>query len=188
DYYLPDLGLDDDENAALHVAVNAVTLGGAAGEGALMKLSGATDDSTSGSAAVGSDSPPIAALPMVPALAPLFEGVRKRAEVEFDYRGETRVLQPWTVQSEKGQWYVTGYDVKRGDRRTFRADRIDGDVKVGEANAFATPDEAEARVVRLDAPWELGDGAPMRVTVAFDPPHDRGAMERLGDDALVRHG
>ncbi len=181
EYYLPDLGLDDDETAALHVAVNAVTLGTAASEGALMKLAGAGDHVTG----VGSDTPPIAALPMVPALAPLFEALRKHAEVRFDYRGETRVVQPWTVQSEKGQWYVTGFDVKRGGRRTFRADRIEGDVTVGDAGAFEPPTDSDARPARLDAPWELGDGDPIRVTIAFDPPHDRGAIDRLGDDAEV---
>jgi predicted DNA-binding transcriptional regulator YafY len=184
EYYLPDLGLDDDENAALHVAVNAVTLGGAAGgEGALMKLAGVAGDATGS----GSDTPPIAALPMVPALAPLFEGVRKRAEVHFEYRGEPRALQPWSVQSEKGRWYVTGYDVHRGGRRTFRADRIGGDVTVGDPGSFVPPDDAHARVEGLDAPWELGDGTPTRVTIAFDPPHDKGAIERLGDDAVVAH-
>jgi predicted DNA-binding transcriptional regulator YafY len=184
EYYLPDLPLDDDETAALHVAINAVTLGNAASQGAVMKLAGAGDHSTG----VGSDAPPIAALPMVPALAPLFEGVRKHAEVQFDYRGETRVLQPWSVQSEKGRWYVTGYDVKRGSRRTFRADRIDGDVTVGDARSFVPPADDEARVASIDAPWELGDGDVLRVTIAFDPPHDIGAIERLGDDAVVTHG
>jgi predicted DNA-binding transcriptional regulator YafY len=181
EYYLPDLPLDGDETAALHVAITAVTLGNAASEGALMKLAGASDHDTG----VGSGAPPIAALPMVPALAPLFEGVRKHAEVQFDYRGETRVLQPWSVQSEKGRWYVTGYDVKRGSRRTFRADRIEGDVSVGDARSFVPPTEDEARVGGLDAPWELGDGDTLRVTIAFDPPHDVGAIERLGDDAVV---
>ncbi len=184
DYYLPDLGLDEDETAALHVAVNAVTLGSGASEGALMKLAGAGEHSTG----TGSEAPPIAALPMVPALAPLFEGVRKHAEVRFDYRGEPRVLQPWSVQSEKGRWYVTGYDVKRASRRTFRADRIDGEVAVGDAAMFVPPRDADTRVAGLDAPWELGDGAPIRVTIAFDPPHDRGAIARLGDDTVVRRG
>src|SRR3954464_2103192 len=40
EYYLPDLGLSDDELAALHVAVTAVGLGSTAGEGALMKPRG----------------------------------------------------------------------------------------------------------------------------------------------------
>src|SRR5207237_929851 len=41
EYYLPDLGLEPEETAALRVAVGAVVLGGAAdGRGALMKLGG----------------------------------------------------------------------------------------------------------------------------------------------------
>ncbi len=187
DYYLPDLGLDADETAALHVAVNAVALGTAAGEGALMKLTGTAEALGASAGGVGNP-PPIAALPMVPALAPLFDGVRRRAEVRFEYRGEQRTVQPWNVQSARGQWYVVGYDVARRGRRTFRADRITGDVIVGQPGSFTPPIEEAGRPVRLDAPWELGDGEVMRVTVAFDPSHDRGALDRLGDDAVVDHG
>src|SRR5947207_10607844 len=71
DYYLPDLGLTADETAALRVAVNAVQLGSEAGEGGLMKLG-----------ALGEDAPaPIASLPLVPALATLFDAFRTRAVV-----------------------------------------------------------------------------------------------------------
>src|SRR5262245_58653150 len=56
DYYLPDLGLDPEESAALRVAVSAVSLGNRAGEGALMKLGGVGGDAAT----------PIASLPLVP--------------------------------------------------------------------------------------------------------------------------
>src|SRR5262245_35828486 len=40
EYYLPNLELSDEETAALRVAVNAISLGSASAEGALMKLGG----------------------------------------------------------------------------------------------------------------------------------------------------
>src|SRR6185437_10880663 len=120
DYCLPDLDLTADEAAALRVAVSAVSLGDRSGQGALMKLGGVGDQT----------SPPIA-----PALATLFEAYRHHAVVTFQYRGETRTLEPWGLSSKRGHWYVVGFDRDRAAVRAFRADRIEGDVRVGEANA-----------------------------------------------------
>ena len=72
--------------------------------------------------------------PIAPALATLFDAFRHRAVVNFAYRGETRTLEPWGLSSKRGHWYVVGFDRVRGAVRAFRADRIDGDVEVGEAD------------------------------------------------------
>ena len=73
EYYLPDLELDEAELEALHVAVTAIGLGGGGGEGAgaLMKLGGLE----------GSGGMPVAELPVVDALAPLFDASRHRFAV-----------------------------------------------------------------------------------------------------------
>src|SRR6476646_1436291 len=155
DYCLPDLGLTADETAALRVAVSAISLGDGSGQGALMKLGGVGDQASA----------PIASLPIAPALATLFDAFRRRAVVTFSYRAETRTVEPWGLSSKRGHWYVVGFDRDRGAVRAFRADRIDGDVEVGEHNAFEAPadfrpdDHVESRA------WLLGHEEPVTVRV-----------------------
>ena len=176
DYYLPDLGLTPEETAALHVAVSAVSLGNQAGMGALMKLGG-----IGGEAAA-----PLASLPLAPALATLFEAFRRRAVVTFKYRQRTRTLEPWGLSSKRGHWYVVGFDRERDALRAFRADRIEGDVKVGAPDAFAAPppdfrpdDHVEAR------PWLLGDEEPVTVRIAVDDSRRDALLDELGSDATL---
>lgn len=176
-YYLADLALNGDETAALQVAVSAVALGAsrAAGEGAMLKL-GATGLAST---------PPIAALPLVPALSALFEGCRIGAPLTFMYRGEQRDVEPWGLQSARGHWYLIGFDRVRNARRTFRADRVDGEVVVGERGTVVVPPDADLTASVHDAPWELGDGESFGVELALDVPHHLGALEQLGDNAIA---
>jgi proteasome accessory factor B len=174
EYYLPDLGLTDDESAALRVAVNAVALGGGAGHGALMKL-GASN---------GHAAPPIAALPMVPQLAPLFDASRRRCVVTFTYRGERRTVEPWAIVGRRGRWYVLGHDRGRGALRTFRADRIGRDIRTGEPGAFEVPSDFEPASVGDDAPWQFGDDE-VRVRIEVDRSHLDEFLAAAGPDARL---
>jgi len=158
EYYLPALDLTPDELAALHVAVTAVGLGGAAGEGTLMKLGGVE----------GSGSLPIAELPAFEVLAPLFEASRRRSVVSFEYRGTPRRLQPWGLTSKRGRWYVVGFDLGVDDMRVYRADRIQNDVETGPPRAFTVPPDFRADAYLEEQPWELGAGAATRVRIRAD--------------------
>jgi predicted DNA-binding transcriptional regulator YafY len=175
DYYLPDLGLDAEEAAALRVAVSAVSLGSHAGEGALLKLGGLADEAVA----------PIASLPIAPALATLFEGFRSRAVVRFTHRDRVRTVEPWGLSSKRGHWYVVGFDRDRGAVRAFRADRIEGDVDVGEPEAFEAPvgfrpdDHVESRA------WLLGDDPAVTVRVRVDEAHADAMLTELGSDASI---
>jgi predicted DNA-binding transcriptional regulator YafY len=175
DYCLPDLGLTSDETAALRVAVSAISLGDRAGRGALMKLGGVGDDTAA----------PIASLPIAPALATLFDAFRHRAVVHFTYRGEARTLEPWGLSSKRGHWYVVGFDRVRDGVRAFRADRIVGDVEVGDADAFDVPAEFRADQHIEDRAWLLGDAPPVTVRVAVDAGHAQGALVALGTEARL---
>lgn len=176
DYYLPDLGLDAEEAAALRVAVSAVSLGSHAGEGALLKLGGLADEAVA----------PIASLPIAPALATLFEAFRAKAVVRFTHRDRVRTVEPWGLSSKRGRWYVVGFDRDRGAVRAFRADRIEGDVEIGEPDAFETPagfrpdDHVESR------PWLIGDDAQtIAVRVRVDAEHCDAMLAELGSDATI---
>jgi proteasome accessory factor B len=175
DYCLPDLGLSADETAALRVAVSAISLGDGSGHGALMKLGGVGDYASA----------PIASLPIAPALATLFDAFRRRAVVTFNYRAETRTLEPWGLSSKRGHWYVVGFDRDRSALRAFRADRIEGDVEVGDADAFAVPDDFRPDDHIEDRPWLMADAPPVTVRLAVDADHLDSVLGALGPDAQV---
>jgi predicted DNA-binding transcriptional regulator YafY len=175
DYYLPDLGLTDDELAALHVAVTAVGLGSTAGEGALMKLGGLA----------GAGAVPVAELPLTDVLVPLFEASRHRAVVHFSYRGRLRTLEPWGLTSKFGNWYVVGFDHDAGDMRVYRADRIEDDIAAGHAGAFTVPDDFRPDAYLEERPWSYGGGRATEITVLLDPGYEVGFLAVAGDDATA---
>ncbi len=134
DYELEPIELLPDEAAVLGLAARAwrhAVLGEAAAN-ALLKLR---------TAGVPVDS---AALPAVapvlgadePAFPSIWQAVRDRRPVSFDYRrpGQDtpthRELEPWGIANVGGRWYVAGYDRLRRDRRVFRLSRIVGEVRV----------------------------------------------------------
>lgn len=188
-YELPDPGFELDELAALQLAATAVQLEGLdpddADEG-LRKLGGlgaptpATDATT-----------PLGEVPTPPSLLDLFVAVVERREVQFRYGDLDRTVQPHRLQFERGRWYLTGHDLGRLDRRSFRLDRIDGAVSVGEPDAFNVP--AAVSGVRL-RPWELGEGAAVDADLLLDADIARSVLnedpgldvvERRDDGAVV---
>jgi proteasome accessory factor B len=176
EYYLPPLDLTPDEQAALHVAVTAVRLeGGPAPAEALWKLGGREGEAANA----------LAALPTVPALPALFDAYRSRAAVTFTYRGELRHVDPWGILFRRGHWYVVGHDHDRGDRRSFRVDRIEGDVETGPARAFEPPAHLEPAALLGDEPWRYGDEEVVSARVAVDAAQAAAIVEQVGEDAVV---
>ncbi len=168
EYYLPDPDLTADELAALHLAASTVLVGGQQGSEAIWKLGGA----------VGRDADaPVAALPVDPHLATLFEAIRQRRQVRFTYRGRPRIVDPARLGYERGRWYLTGHDHMRDGTRMFRLDRIETDVELD------APDSAEVLVEdrRSTArPWELGSGEPTMVELLVDADHVAFARRSVG--------
>ncbi|MUL44177.1 WYL domain-containing protein [Streptomonospora sp. PA3] len=133
-YRLPEIELLADEAAVLGLAARAwrhAALGEAAAN-AILKLRAA-------GVPLDTDAAP-ALTPVLgtaePAFLPIWQAVRDRRPVAFDYRkpGEDvarrRRLEPWGVVNVQGHWYVAGYDRDRRDRRVFRLGRIVGGVEI----------------------------------------------------------
>jgi proteasome accessory factor B len=134
---------------------------------------------------------PLGAVPTPPVLLDLFVAVLERRQVRFTYGGEERDVQPHRLQFERGRWYLTGLDLGRDDRRSFRLDRMDGEVTSGAARAFEPPQDVHG--VRL-RPWELGPGEPVTAQVLLDADIARSVLnedpglrvaERHDDGAVV---
>jgi proteasome accessory factor B len=160
EYALPELRLAPDEAAALGVAARfwqQATLAQAASS-ALLKLKAAGVDV--GGAATAGIEPRVRA--EAPSFEPLLEAVYDRQVVRFSYRrsdGEVRLreVEPWTIDSWRGRWYLAGFDLGRDAARVFRLDRITGPVLLtGRPPAHKVPDRLDVRA-QVDAYARSGD-------------------------------
>ena len=175
-YELTDLHLEPDERAALQLAVAAARLADA--QFGLLKLGGER-----------SSSPVVVAnIPDLPALPQLREATAARAEVTFDYRGTRRTLQPYSLMLRERFWYVIGHDLGHDEVRTYRVDRIEGDVAVGPAEAFQRPAGFDPRQTFPSDPKLLGDEPAARAEVLVDSARAAMVVRELGEAAVVaRH-
>jgi predicted DNA-binding transcriptional regulator YafY len=108
-----------------------------------------------------------------------------RATIEFVYKGDRRSVDPYAVFFTNGYWYVAGFDHERGEQRTFRVDRIDGDMTAGKHGSFVVPESFRAADV-LPAPWQLPGDEPVTAEVRItDPSLAAFVVESMGDLAEV---
>lgn len=151
-YELADLELDPDEQRALQVAVAAIRP--TAGEPALWKLGvDPSGDVGVGAGAVTAIVPEVLGLPV------LREAAAARAVVTFEYRGKHRHLDPYGLLLRDGFWYVVGRDHEHDQPRTYRVDRITGDVVAGPGGAFERPIGFDPRQAFPTDPKQLGADA-----------------------------
>ncbi|GII82050.1 hypothetical protein Ssi03_00400 [Sphaerisporangium siamense] len=149
-YELPEITLEADEAAVLGLAAQVwqrATLAEAA-SGALLKLRAGgvqTDESSAGPLELRVDT-------RDPAFPGLWEAVRDRRVVRFDYRAAgsgvtlTRTVEPWGVVSRRGRWYLVGHDRERNAPRVFRLSRVSGPVTpVGRPGAVTVPAGVDIR-------------------------------------------
>jgi predicted DNA-binding transcriptional regulator YafY len=152
-YELADLDLAEDEMRALQVAVAAVRTGSGLGQEAIWKLGGA----------LGEDRPSVSAVvPDRPELPIIRTAVAARSTLEFSYRGQPRVVDPWGLLLRGGFWYVIGHDHDRQAQRTFRVDRFDGGagaITTHSAGSFERPDSFDPRTAFPADPKEIGHDA-----------------------------
>ncbi len=179
EFYLPDLDLAPDEQAALNLAVAAVHFEDPSGQDALWRLG-----------VGGPHAPrPLAALPSLPALPLLFDALRARAVVRFTYRGARRAVAPAQLRFRHGWWYLVGTDLDRRALRIFRVDRMDGPVE------REAPGSAEGRggepvtsgSVRAGGPWPAAaaDTEAVVAEVLVDAVVADVARNQVGDGALA---
>lgn len=175
-YELADLSLEPDEMRALQVAVAATRP--AAGRDALWKLGGALDDHRTAVSAV---------LPDHPWLPEIRRAVAARSTIEFAYGGEQRTVEPWGVLLRGGFWYVVGHDHLREAKRTFRVDRIDGDVTVGTPGTFERPADFDPRDAFPSDPKQIGhaSGDSFEAVVDVDAVRAVAIEREIGSDRVV---
>jgi len=174
-FYLPELDLRPDEQAALHLAVAGVHLGDPSGRDALLKL---------GASGVA-DARPVAALVPAEALVPLFEAVRSHAEVRFAYHGAPRSVAPGGLWFRHGRWYLVGWDRARAGARTFRVDRIEDRPVTGAPGSGALPPGFEVAAAAPEEPWRLGEADGGDVLLSVDAVEAPRVVDEVGEQAVV---
>jgi len=172
EYALRDPGLDTDELAALHLAASAVQVEGLGATEGLLKLGGIVS-------APGRDlGVHVAPLPADPNLAVLFAAVSAHTPVSLRYHGEERTIDPYRLEFQRGHWYLTGYDHLRDEERSYRLDRIEGDVVRTDLPPFEPPSTTVPGQAR--GAWELGAEDPVRAVVRVDATQARWVVQHVG--------
>ena len=156
DYFLPDLELSESEQLSLQLAASAVRLDEAWDDNALTKLGGP------------SEAPPmvLAELPSLGDLPAIHAAIRDRAILHFSYGGRAREIRGYGVFYRDGNWYLHGDDA--GTSKTFRIDRIEGVVRVGEPASYELPADFVSTDVMPRDPLLIGEGDAVVASVWID--------------------
>ena len=131
---------------------------------------------------------PIASLVPPAALIELFEAVRTHATATFAYRSEERRVAPVGLWFRFGHWYLVAWDLTRSAVRTFRVDRIEGEVVRGEAGDAVVPDDVtvDVRAALPEEPWEVEGEDRVDMRVRVDALEARRVVDEVGEDKVVR--
>ncbi|POH73334.1 helix-turn-helix transcriptional regulator [Arthrobacter glacialis] len=193
DYRVPEVRLDESAMTLLAVAANvwAEASFGAAAQSALRKIATRAGTSWYEDAATSQSRIRTAD----PSFEPLWTALRSHHPVTFGYSAAgaatttVRTVQPWGLGNKYGQWYLSGFDLDRGEQRSFRLSRIASEVSVHAHETFKRPEEFTIASV-LDS---LGTGTPhtAQIAVPRDAAHwlrGRQDTERVTDGAWHREG
>jgi predicted DNA-binding transcriptional regulator YafY len=106
--------------------------------------------------------------------------------VALRYRGLDRTVDPWGLVLRDGFWYLVAFDHARGERRTFRIDRIEGDVRVLDGASFERPEGFDPREAVPTDPKMIGatDVVP-DARVWIDAARAPAAVAELGEHRVV---
>ncbi len=128
---------------------------------------------------------PIASMVPPAALIELFEAVRTRATAAYSYRAEARRVAPVGLWFRFGHWYLVAWDLERGAVRTFRVDRIEGEVSRGEAGSAEVPEDVDVEAALPDEPWEADGEDRVEMRIRVDALEARRVADEVGQDKVV---
>ena len=186
-YEIEDFGLSPEETEALRLAVGAIRLGTSWAHEALWKVDLVPGEQVAdvGTTAV------VVELPIDERLPKIHGAIAERRGIEFTYRDRRRRLEPWGILARDGWWYVIGFDLDYGERRTYRVDRMDGAVSLGPSAAHDVPADFDARSVFPTDPKLLPDAVDVGsdvATVRVDASDVGVVVAQYGEAAIVaRH-
>ncbi len=183
EYALRDPHLEADELAALHFAVHTVRLEGLSSAEAMDRLAGERLEGQAPGFDTESTAEPMATVPADARLTALFGALIDRHPVRFTYNGLSRVMEPYRLDFERGRWYLSGFDRERGENRSFRVERMQGEPTVSVSETFERPAQPHPGVALRS--WQLGGGDPVWAELAIDADQAAAARNDLGADSEI---
>ena len=98
-------------------------------------------------------------------LSKLESAISKQRTVRFGYwspkrsRPGDRVMNPYALRLDDGNWYVIGQDLDRATVRTFKVSRIRGDIRFATRRErdFRVPADFNVEQHRVPRPWQIGE-------------------------------
>jgi proteasome accessory factor BC len=182
-YFLEQLELDDDELAALQTALYYLEGKFAYAEPfrlALQNLAlgraGFAEPPTDTAERVRVSAPDYSP-ELAGRLSKLESAISKQRTVRFGYwsprrtRTSDRVVNPYALRLDDGNWYVVGHDLSRDTVRTFKVSRIRGDIRFATRRErdFRIPADFDVDQHRVPRPWQIGERAGVaRIAVSDD--------------------
>lgn len=95
-------------------------------------------------------------------IAEILAAISNKKTVTFDYVGlrnsevVRRTIDPWRALLHSGHWYLIGFDQEKGEVRTFRTDRIVGDL-VETKHDILEPMPPDFDLYSVISGWESSD-------------------------------
>jgi proteasome accessory factor BC len=182
-YFLDRLELDDDELAALQTALYYLEGKFAYAEPLRLALqnlalgrSGFAGPPTETAERVRVSAPDYSP-ELAGRLSKLEAAISKQRTVRFAYwspkrpRSAERVVNPYALRLDDGNWYVIGHDLGRDTVRTFKVSRIRGDIRFATRRErdFRVPPDFDVEQHRIPRPWQIGETAgTARIAVTGD--------------------
>jgi proteasome accessory factor B len=166
-YYLPEIAFTPEEISSLVVAAQAP--GEDDAEQAVRKLQAGIGASVLSGIA---ERPVVAGEVAGPRLVPFTDAIERRRTLRFRYRPATgdpgeRHVDPYSLVWRAGHWYLIGLDRDRGEIRSYRVSRVEGEpADAGEGSA--PPEGFDARAHLRLGPWGAGEPEE-QATLAFSP-------------------
>ena len=171
-YTLADPGLTREETDALALAASAVKLKSDAAFSALGKLGSEKRRPSDVAVNLNDDE----------RLTQLFSARSERRTIAFSYRDKDRRVDPYRLSFRHGHWYINGFDHGYADVRTYRLDRIVGELQVGVVGSFPAPEPADQPWLQ---PWQMGDETPVTVKILLDQSQAQLAIEQIGSESVI---
>ena len=175
-YALIDFALTPEELSALQQAA-LVQIGTTWGKQAVQWLGGEiVDTELSGAVKVDAQSH------VLPAL---WSAVASFTTVKFSYHGRQREVHPYGLVARNGFWYLIAFDSERAMQVTYRVDRIEGDLTMGDSQSFERPEGFDLATAYKRDPKDFAGAGSEVAIVRLDHRVAPAVVRELGEDAVV---
>lgn len=170
-------GLTSEELSALQEAAAIVQMGTTWGRQAVQWLGGEVPQSASHESARVAATEPV--------LPPLWSAVAENRSARFTYHGRERHVHPYGLLGRNGFWYLIAFDPARNERVTYRVDRIESGVTVGEPGEFERPADFSLDSGYTRDPKAFPGGDNELAVVRVSPVLASIVVRELGTDAVT---